>query len=339
MRPLVRCALVLVAVAGLGFGAAGCSTVRPPTLTVNGHEFSQSSVDRELNAIADNPGLRGRISGTDGTIKSGAAAVWLTALVAQEVVDRELERRQISVTPQDRQLGQVQAQEFFGGPDVFAQFPDWFRDRVVGRFARQQALSRTIAPPPTVTDADVRAAYDRTIAQLRAQCPSGRFVSHIVVPDRARADALAAQIRGGASFEQLARENSVDQGSASNGGALGCLDAQQLVSQAVRSQPLGQVSAPVPAQAGWQLVMVRDTIPFELLEPALRQQLTPPPAQSQPQLNELLAKAQVEVDPRYGRWVVRNGRGAVEPPRGAPSLTPTTTAPGATPTTPPTTRP
>jgi len=31
-------------------------------------------------------------------------------------------------------------------------------------------------------DADVRAAYQTAIAQLRQQCPSGRFVSHILVP-------------------------------------------------------------------------------------------------------------------------------------------------------------
>jgi PPIC-type PPIASE domain len=313
--------------------------VRPAALSVNGHDYSQSSVDDDLSTIADNPGLRDRIAETEGTIRSSGTAIWLTQVVEQQVVDEQVRRRHITVTPEDQRGAEARAADFFG-PQPFSAFPKSFQDRVLAGYARREALERTIAPPPMVTDAEVRAAYDTTITQLRAECPSGLFVSHIIVPSRQQADALAAQIRGGASFEQLAREQSIDQGSASNGGALGCLDMQRLVSQSVRSQPLGEVSAPVPAQAGWQLVMVRDTIPFELLEPALRQRLRRPPADAQPQLDEVVAKAKVDVDPRYGRWVVRNGRGTVEPPRGARSLTAPTPPPtGATPTVPPSTRP
>lgn len=338
MRSLVRSSLALVALVTIAV-AAGCNTVRPPALSVNGHDYSQSSIDDDLSTIADNPGLRDRIAATDGTIRSSGAAIWLTQIVEQRVVDDEVRRRHITVTTDDLSAAEAQAGDFFGA-QALAAFPKSFQDRVLAAYARREALVRTIAPPPMVTDADVRAAYDATIAQLRAQCPSGRFVSHIIVPSRQQADALAAQIRGGASFEQLAREQSIDESSAPNGGALGCLDAQQLVSQAVRSQPLDQVSAPVPAQGGWQLVLVRDTIPFELLEPTLRQRLAPRTVDAQPQLNELIAKADVDVDPRYGGWVVRNGRGTVEPPRGARSLTPMTSPPSsATPSVPPTTRP
>lgn len=342
MRSLVRSSLALAAVAGISFSAAGCSAVRPATLTVNGHDISQSSVNRELSAIADNSGLRPRISETEGTIKSGGSAVWLTELVAQEVVDREVERRRITVTPSDRQLGQARAENFFGGAQVFARFPRWFRDRVVARFSRQQALSREIGTP--ATDDDVRAAYVSTVARLKAECPSGRFVSHILVPGRPEADALAAQLRAGANFEQLARQQSTDRVSAGDGGELGCLDRQQFTqpfAQAAQTAPLNQVSAPVQTQFGWHLLLVRDTIPFEVLEGPLRAQLGQQSPDAQRKLGELVAKAKVDVDPRYGRWVVRNGRGTVEPPRGAPSLSPTTTAPatGATPTVPPTTRP
>ncbi len=337
MKSVVRSSLALVAVAGVAV-AAGCTAVRPSAMSVNGHDFSRSSIDDDLTTIADNPGLRDRIAETEGTIRSGGAAIWLTHLVEQQVVDQQVRRRDIAVTTDDRRAAEARAQDFFG-PQAFASFPQSFQLRVLTGFARREALSRTIEPP-VVTDADVFAAYVTTINQLRAQCPSGRFVSHIVVPNRQQADALAAQIRSGASFEQLAREQSIDQGSASNGGALGCLEGQQLVSQAVRSQPLDQVSSPVPAQAGWQLVMVRDTIPFELLEGPLRQQLGQQSPEAQRNLNEFVAKAEVDVDPRYGRWVVRNGRGTVEPPRGARSLTPTTSqSTGPTPTVPPTTRP
>lgn len=325
VRTLVRSSLALVVAAGVSLGVAGCSAVRPAALTVNGQDISQSSVNRELSAIADNPGLKSQISETEGTIKSGGSAVWLTQLVAQEVVDRELERRRVGVTLSDRQLGRAQAESFFGGGDVFARFPEWFRDRVVARFARQQALSRTIGTP--ATDADVQAAYLTTITRLKAECPSGRFVSHILVPTRQEADALAAQLRAGANFEQLARQQSTDRVSAGDGGEVGCLDGQQFTppfAQAAGAAPLNQVSGPVQTQFGWHLLLVRDTIPFEVLEGPLRQQLGQASPDAQRKVGALVAKAKVDVAPRYGRWVVRNGRGTVEPPRGAPRLTPTT---------------
>jgi PPIC-type PPIASE domain len=337
VKTLVRSALALVAVAALSAGVAGCSVVRPATLTVNGHEISQSSVNRELSAIADNPALGPRIAETDGTIKSGGAAVWLTQLVTQQVVDRELERRRISLTPPDLQLGQAQAEDFFGGAEVFARFPKWFRDRVTERFARHQALFREIGTTPT--DADVLTAYGTTITQLRSQCPSGRFVSHILVPARQQADTLAAQLRAGASFEQLARQLSTDRVSAADGGALGCIDGQQFTppfAQVASTGPLNQVSAPVQTQFGWHLVLVRDTIPFEVLEPTLRQRLEQQNPEAQRELGALVARAKVDVDPRYGRWVVREDRGTVEPPRGARRLTPETATP---PTGPPTSGP
>jgi hypothetical protein len=88
---------------------------------------------------------------------------------------------------------------------------------------------------------------------------------------------------------------------------------------------LNQVSAPVQTQFGWHLILVRDTIPFELLEAPLRQRLGQQSPDAERKLGQLVAKAKVDVDPRYGRWVVRAGRGTVEPPRGAPSLNPPTT--------------
>lgn len=327
VRTLPRSAVALVAMIAVAAVAAGCSTVRPPALTVNGDDISRDSVNRELSAIADNPDLKRQISDTDGTIKSNGSTIWLTQVVTQQVVDRQVERRHIRVTAADRVAGQAEAANFFG-TQALAAFPKWFRDQTTGDFARQQALFRSIGAP--ATNADVLAAYNATIAQLKAQCPSGRFVSHILVPTQQQAAALAAQLAAGANFEDLARQQSIDQGSASDGGELGCIDGQQLVEpfrSTATSLPLNQVSAPVQTQFGWHLILVRDTIPFALLEPALRQRLGQQSPDAQRRLNALVARSKVDVDPRYGRWVVRNGRGSVVPPRGAPLPPPATTAP------------
>jgi len=328
VRTLLRVSLALAGVVA-ATAVTGCSAVRPPALTVNGSDVSRSSVDDELQAIADNPGLQDRITSSDGTIKSDGSAIWLTQIAQQEVVDREVQRRDIKVTAADRRAGQAQAEDFFG-PQVFAEFPQWFRDRATARYSRQQALLRATGTAPS--DADVRAAYDAAITQLRAQCPSGRFVSHILVPGQQLAAGLAAQVRAGASFEQLASQQSTDSTSARDGGALGCIDGQQLVpafQQVASTLALNQVSAPVQTQFGWHIIVVRDTIPFELLESGLRLRLEQQSPAAQRALDALVARADVDVDPRYGRWRVRDGKGTVEPPPGAPRTM--TTAPTTSP--------
>ena len=328
MRTLLHSSVALAGVVVVAVVAAGCSSVRPPALSVNGSEISRDSVDRELAAIADNPDLKGQISGTEGTIKSSGSSIWLTHVVTQQVVDREVQRRGIAARAADRRAGQSQAANFFG-PQAFAAFPKWFRDQTTDEFARQQALFRATGTPPD--DADVRAAYQAAVGQIRQQCPSGRFVSHILVPSQQLAAGLAAQIRAGASFEQIASQQSTDTTSARDGGALGCIDGQQLVpafQQVAATLPLNQVSSPVQTQFGWHLILVRDTIPFEQLENGLRARLEQQSPAAQRALNAGVARADVDVDPRYGRWTVRGRRGMVEPPRGAPR--PTTTAPPTT---------
>jgi hypothetical protein len=125
VRTLLRVSLALACVVAVT-AVTGCSAVRPPALTVNGSDVSRSTVDEVLQAIADNPGLQDQITSSDGTIKSSGSTIWLTQIARQEVVDREVSRRGIEATAVDRRAGTAQAENFFG-PQVFAEFPKWFR--------------------------------------------------------------------------------------------------------------------------------------------------------------------------------------------------------------------
>ncbi|HUF83675.1 MAG TPA: peptidylprolyl isomerase [Acidimicrobiia bacterium] len=322
----------LVALAGATtLVAAGCDTVRPVALEVNGAETSRSSLDRELRAIADNPQLANEgVSASDGTLGSNVTAFWVTLLVQQEVIDRAVRRRGIEVTAADREAGRADIDNQFG-EGVFEQFPQWFRDRVGDRFARRHALLRELGDAATgPTDEEVRAAYDQQLAEIKAQCASGKFVAHILVETVDEANALRAQLVAGADFAELARTESLDTGSAEVGGELFCFDAAQFVpefSAAADALPLGQVSDPVQTEFGFHLIRMRDTIPFESVEEQVRQALEPETSSS-PELDELVTKAEVEVDPRYGTWTVQQGQGAVVPPE---PLTTTTPAPAPAP--------
>jgi hypothetical protein len=314
VKHLRRLLAALVLVATLALAAAGCGSVAPTALSVNGHEFSESSIDDELEAIADNPALRDRASVSEGTLDAGLTAAWLTLLVEDQVVADELDRRGIEVTPEDLAGGPEAAAAFFGDPSVVEAFPRSLREKLAERFGRRIALLAQIAP---AEEPDLQAAYDEFLTQQVAQCASGRFAAHVLVGTREEADAAASELAGGASFAEVARQRSTDEGSAVNGGELGCIDGQQFVPEfmaAVTSQPLDQVSAPVQSEFGFHLIVVRNTIPFDAVEELLQERAAQDTSAGDALIRRLTRRADVEVEKRYGRWVVQDGRGQVAPP-------------------------
>jgi len=110
-----------------------------------------------------------------------------------------------------------------------------------------------------VTAAELKAEYDKF-----AQANSGQEYRsrHILVATEAEAKALIAQIKGGASFEDLARTKSIDTGSGQAGGDLDWAGANVFVaefSEAMVKLGKGQMTdAPVQSQFGWHIIRVDD---------------------------------------------------------------------------------
>jgi peptidyl-prolyl cis-trans isomerase C len=111
-----------------------------------------------------------------------------------------------------------------------------------------------------VTEAELKAAYDSVKSQY-----SGKeyHVEHILVEKESDAKAIIAQIKSGASFEDIAKAKSKDPGSAKNGGDLGWVTEQSLVPEFSKSMVQlknGQVSdKPVKSQFGWHIIKMVDT--------------------------------------------------------------------------------
>ena len=150
--------------------------------------------------------------------------------------------------------------------------------------ARQSILIRALfadyqAKHP-ITDADLKAEYDK----IKAQTPLGAEyrASHILVDSEDQAKALIAQIKGGASFEELAQKNSKDPGSGEKGGDLDWANATAYVpefSQAMVKLKKGEMTeVPVKSQYGYHVIKVVDIReaqfpPFEDVKPQLQQRL------------------------------------------------------------------
>jgi peptidyl-prolyl cis-trans isomerase C len=132
---------------------------------------------------------------------------------------------------------------------------------------------------PTLTEAAVRARYDRDVAGKPGE--EEVHARHILVADEAEAKKIIAELKKGGDFAALAKKYSTDPGGA-QGGDLGFFRKQEMVPEfaaAAFAMKPGEVSqVPVHTQFGWHVIKLeeRRTAPppsFEQSHDELRQKL------------------------------------------------------------------
>lgn len=184
-----------------------------------------------------------------------------------------------------------------------AQFRDIVYDQVL-----HDSLRAEVTADVQPSEEDVRAFYEEN----RAEYQTSR-ARHILVEDRALAEQLAARLQGAGAgnvedlFAELAREHSIDEGSARKGGDLGFNPAGTFVApfeKALEQLGEGEVSDVVGTEFGWHVIYLADERiePFESVRPGIEQQLV---GETQDEawneyLRGLFEDADIEVNPRYG---------------------------------------
>jgi len=134
-----------------------------------------------------------------------------------------------------------------------------------------------------VSDAELQAAYE----QVKGQFEGKEYkVRHILVEKESDAKSILSKLKAGEKFEELAKANSKDTGSAVNGGDLDWMNAQALVpefSKAMVALQKGQVTdKPVKSQFGYHIIRLDD----------IREAKTPTIAELKPQLIEMMNQDQ-----------------------------------------------
>jgi len=111
-----------------------------------------------------------------------------------------------------------------------------------------------------VTEAALQAAYD---ARFQDAVPQTEYnAAHILVATVEKAEALKAELAGGADFAELARQHSTDTGSGANGGDLGWFGLGVMVQPfeaAVVGATVGEVVGPIQTDFGQHLILVKET--------------------------------------------------------------------------------
>lgn len=129
-------------------------------------------------------------------------------------------------------------------------------------FLRNQALHAAFIEKivnDAVTEEDVRASYDKQIAD--APAVNEVRARHILVKTKEEAEAIIKQLEEGGNFEEIAKEKSTD-GAAANGGDLGYFASGQMVPEfekaAFAINPGEFSKEPVETQFGFHVIKVED---------------------------------------------------------------------------------
>ena len=244
-RRLVRSAVAIAAVATvLGVSAP---VLAQNAAVVNGKPIPTARVDEFMKALA--------AQGRPDTPQT------------RDLVREELIAREIFVQ-------QAEKQGLTRNSEVQMQLENTRQDILI------RSLIRDHLEKNPVTDAEVKAEYDKFVAQAGDAGKEFKS-SHILVETEDEAKKVLADLKKGGKFEELAKQ-SKDPGSGAQGGDLGWNTAETFVkefSDAMVALKKGETtSAPVKSQFGYHIIRlddVRDAAPppMDQVRPQIQQQL------------------------------------------------------------------
>lgn len=340
----VRRILVLLAAAALLSSACSDYTT-PYAAKVNGRRVTVDKLNRELEAVKGNKAYLEAVSrGTsvlgagEDTFGSAFVAETLTRRIYFELVHQEVVERGLRVTPDAVQRARDSFSEGENAT-VFKDFPADFLDEVAYFTAEVEVLQENLRTD--ITDQQVQDFYRENPQFFQQYCArqilTGGFPGDAPPPAdqeaaaRAAADDIKRRIEGGQDFAAIAGAESKDEATAAQGGDLGCVPNNAFPPEAqaaVEAAQPGQVVGPIRTDRGFYVIQVQrsTTQPLEEVAEQIRSFLQQQAGDALTTfLQEAIAEAEIEVNPRYGRFDREAEQPRVVPPE-APA-TETTTAP------------
>ena len=201
---------------------------------------------------------------TDGRFDPEKYRRYLSSSNAKPVL-LQLEAYYRSEIPRQKLFEQVSSDVYLSDERLWQIWRDRHDSATVSFVAlRTDALTDTAV---VITDAEISASYERT---KKTWTRPGRAVLSLLTIPRAmtaddstaaktRIEKLRAEIVAGAKFEDVARRESIDSGSAINGGSMGMAGKGRYVEpfeKAMAGLKVGEVSQPVLTPFGWHIIKI-----------------------------------------------------------------------------------
>jgi foldase protein PrsA len=297
--PLLLCALVSLALALAGCGGGSDKVPADAVAVVDGDNVAKSDYEGLIAQAKKSYKNQKREFPKAGsqefqTLRNQAVQF----LVQRQQFEQQADALDVKITDKqvDARLEQIQKQYFGGDKKKYdKQLADQgLTDKQVRNDIRAQIISEKIFAEVTkdvkVTDKQVEEYYNKNKAQYGS--PESREVRHILVKAKAKADDLYKQLKAGADFAALAKANSEDTGSKSNGGKLTISKGQTVApfDKAAFSLKKNEISKPVKTEFGYHIIQPLGDVkpakvtPLKDVKTSIRQQL------AQTKKNEAMTK-------------------------------------------------
>ena len=235
----------------------------------------------------------------------------LDEMILIKLVRQEAAQRGVQVSDDDVAAELATIEEDVGGPEQLQSVLQMYNmtyDDLKQQVTLNLLLRALVGPEIEVTEDEIRSYFDENRERLGQ--PEQVRARHILVETEEQAKELKERLAAGEDFAALAKEHSIDRGSAARGGDLGWFGRGVMVEpfeKAAFSLKPGEVSDPVQTDFGYHLILVeerreaREAVLDEETRSAIEDQLRAEKlSQRIPEwLNELRSNADVEI--RLGR--------------------------------------
>ena len=264
LRRVVGASIALILVFGTGLCLAQDDQVMA---TVNGQPIDSETLNEELYRRWGDIALGGLIR--ELAVEQAAAEAGITA------TDAEVEERA------DRFRSNIDMKMADSGGN----FSIWLAQQKMTPYAFRQwirtelLLEKLVADEAAVTEEEVQAYWEKE--KERFSQPERMRVSHICVTDKSEAESIRQSIISGeTTFEEAAKEYSIDPYTREEGGAFGAITRgdSSFQNAAFALEDDKAMSEPVRSEKGWHIIRREEHLPagapsYEDVKDALRQQL------------------------------------------------------------------
>lgn len=310
-RTAKKALAAIVAVGALLATTACDNPIDPDAAKVDGFRISREALFEQVDERAALPEF-GLETGREDVFAADGVARVLSSMIADRIYQTTAERVGLQVTDADLEAARADLVGQFG-EDTIGSLPTDVVDRWVRSSALRAVVNEYTGAQQWWTDDDIARYHEAT--KTRA------CVRHILVETEDEANDIVDQLEAGADFDELARERSLDSGSAQGGGALGCNPRgwfvpvfEAALEGAADGELVGPVASGFDGQTNWHVIRVDEAYRVRSLDEtrdAIEALFSLPGGW----VEYVLRTTDVQVDPRYGTWDATSG--AVLPPAGA----------------------
>jgi foldase protein PrsA len=262
-------AFALVAALALtAFGAFGCTSDKGVAARVDGVAIKLSEIDSQLATMKKQSPTT--FQGAEGaTREQDYRARILDSLVQIQLIKAASAKAGITVSDAQINTQMKTLETQYGGKagldNAMKQAgvsSDQLKENLRSRML-VDALAKKVAPVPAVTDKQIADFYAKNKSMFADQAQVHARHILFTTADKATADKVLAQIKGGGDFAALAKQYSKDPGSAAKGGDLGWAAPSTYVqpfADAVTAMAKNEIRL-VQSTFGWHIIQLLDSKP------------------------------------------------------------------------------